>query len=70
MSMNHPALTPERIQELSELARRIDREEAEDIKALGRKVLAWRDAGRLKPLTPAELAKEFEARDAYRNHRP
>lgn len=35
----HPALTPKRVAELSELARKIDREEAEEIKAEGRAIL-------------------------------
>ena len=34
----HPALTPQRIAELSELAKKIDREEAGEIKAEARKI--------------------------------
>jgi hypothetical protein len=37
---SHPKLTPERIAELSELARKIDREEGDSIKAKGRAVFA------------------------------
>lgn len=35
----HPALTPQRIAELSDLARKIDQEEAEQIKSEGRAIL-------------------------------
>ncbi|HMO26409.1 MAG TPA: helix-turn-helix transcriptional regulator [Tepidisphaeraceae bacterium] len=36
----HPKITPEKIRELSELARKIDREEGAEIKARGRAALA------------------------------
>jgi DNA-binding Xre family transcriptional regulator len=39
----HPKLTPERIAELSALAEKIDREEKDEIIAMGREVFARRD---------------------------
>jgi len=40
---SHPALTPERIADLSALAKKIDREEAKEIKAMAREVFLRRD---------------------------
>ena len=40
----HPKMTPERVAELAKLAKRIDREEAEQIKSKGRAVFARHEA--------------------------
>jgi len=55
----HPALTPRRITELSELARKIDREEAEEIKAEGRAILLRHETVRklIRAVKQARLAK-------------
>ena len=55
----HPALTPQRIAELSGLARKIDREEAEQIKAEGRAILLRHETVRklIRTVKEARLAK-------------
>jgi DNA-binding phage protein len=55
----HPALTPQRIAELSELARKIDREEAEQIKAEGQAILLRHETVKklIRAVKDARLAK-------------
>jgi hypothetical protein len=55
----HPALTPKRIAELSDLARKIDREEAEQIKSEGRAILLRHQTVKklIRAVKEARLAK-------------
>lgn len=55
----HPALTRQRVAELSELARKIDREEAEQIKAEGRAIFLRHETVRqlIRAVKDARLAK-------------
>jgi hypothetical protein len=55
----HPALTPQRIAELSELARKIDVEEADEIKSEGRAMLLRHETVKklIRAVKQARLAK-------------
>ena len=61
----HPALTPQRVAELSELARKIDREERGEIEAMGRAILLQRKAIRdlLAALKAARLGRGLSLAD-------
>ena len=55
---SHPLVTPEREAELNELAKKIDREEAEEIKAMGRALFAELDARRRAEQAPQSMEVE------------
>ena len=61
----HPSLTPKRIAELAQLAQKIDREEADEIKAEGRAILLRHETVKnlIRAVKEARLAKGLSLAD-------
>ena len=66
----HPALTPERIAQLKELAHQIDRSESEQIKAEGRAILLRHESVRrlIQMLKQARIDKKISLAEVEENH--